>query len=116
MNSKNAILNAIASNEEFDTVSAPYNHELFLSRKGKAKGFIKLINEEMKSSESQYVIKVPVEENWFKRQVGGDYWILSRTEMSRLRAMLERSVEKNKFPVRVSRTIIKYQPIVNFSK
>lgn len=115
MNSKNAILNAIKENLVSD-IQEMYNHDMFISRKGKAKTFIKQINEELKSNEDQYVMKISVEENWFRRQLGGNYWILSRTEMARLRAALERAVEKNKFPFRITRNIVKYQPIVNFAK
>ncbi|UQT02905.1 hypothetical protein TOTORO_00420 [Serratia phage vB_SmaS-Totoro] len=116
MSNVNAILKQIEANPEFDRASAPYNHPMYLSRKGKIKKMIRNIEEITKQPAELYVIKIDVGQNWFLQQAGGYNWILTRTEISRLRAALIRAQEKGAYPVVMTRSIIKYQPIVNFVK
>lgn len=108
------ILNQIATNPEYDRVSAPYNGTLFLSRKGKLNAMIKEINRRIATVVPDYVVKITIDEPWYKSPVGGHVWVLTRTDMIRLRTYLETAKKKGTYPVSVSRSTIKYQPIANF--
>ncbi|UCR74553.1 hypothetical protein [Serratia phage BUCT660] len=116
MHTVNAIIRTIETNPEFDKIAAPFNRTLVLARKGKVKKMIKMIESLANEPTELYVIRIETGDSWFKTPVGGDHWILSRTEISRLRAALYRAIEKDSYPVKLSRTIVQYQPIVNFVK